>query len=146
MSVNVGLGTSSCGLPASCRISARANVVFPLPRSPERATTSPGFRIAARSIASWRVAFSSCNTRSDSLGRAIVVSIGRTVPSRGRHVPHRLIDWKRACHGGAAALDGFEAHRSTVQLDERAYDGQAKPSAATLGSERMALESVEYAI
>src|SRR6266536_1410289 len=58
MSVNVGLGTSSRSSSARVRISARANVVLPAPRSPESVTRSPGARMAATSAASRRVACS----------------------------------------------------------------------------------------
>src|SRR5436853_618181 len=64
---------------------------------------------------------------------------------RRRLLP-RLLQRENAGDGGPPADGRIELHRTTVQLDEGTHDREAKPGAAALGAERMALEAVEHAI
>src|SRR5262249_56233292 len=47
---------------------------------------------------------------------------------------------------GAAPRRGIQTDRTTVQLDERAYDRQAQSGAAMPRAQRVALEAIEHAI
>src|SRR5205085_7456746 len=64
---------------------------------------------------------------------------------RRRLLPH-VPDRENAGDGGSAADGRIELDRTTMQLDEGTHDGKAKPGAAMLGTERVALEAVEHAL
>src|SRR4029077_10909884 len=62
---------------------------------------------------------------------------------RRRLLPH-VPDRENAGDGSSAADGRIELDRTTMQLDEGTHDREPKPRAAMLGTERVALETVEH--
>src|SRR5271170_423111 len=99
MKVKVGLGTSIASSPARWRMSARAKVVLPAPRSPDSVTRSPVSSALAMSIAKRTIAGSFGNVTVKLAPLLVVRSIGRL--RLGRRQRGGLSERERACHGGA---------------------------------------------
>src|SRR5690242_18799786 len=130
------------GSAASRRISARAKVVLPLPRSPVRVSMSPGSRMAAMSVAKRSSALSS-----GSAVAKLAAAAGIAAPGLGGGGAFGgMLGRKQAGHGGAAAERRIEAHGAAMQLHERAHQRQAEAGAAVARALRMRLEPVEDAI
>src|SRR6478752_69686 len=115
-------------------MSARANVVLPAPRSPERATTSPGSSELAMSTASRWVACSSGNT-AEKLEVPAVVNTTIAVLAIGQSGDAPVLpehDPEKACPGldpGLAALFG-QRSCSNKELERH---GETSRSHSALG-------------
>src|SRR6516165_5169269 len=128
-------------------MSARAKVVFPAPRSPERVTRSPGSSELAMSIASRVVACSSGSATEKLDVPDVVRSTGTTMLQRSRRrLLRAVVEREDAGDGSPAPHRGFERHRPAMQLDERAHQRKTQAGAAVAGAERMGLEPIEHLI
>src|SRR6202035_1350010 len=113
-SVTVGLCPATVSPPTQWRISARANVVLPAPRSPDSVMRSPGSSAAAMSVMKRCIAVSFGNTIVKLAPPEVVGSID--LPCLlGRRQLGGLLERKRACDRGAAADLGIDTHRPAVQ-------------------------------
>src|ERR1700738_2840693 len=130
-------------------MSARAKVVLPAPRSPERVTRSPGSSAFAMSMASRVVACSSGSATEKLDVPEVVRSTGTTtsIPAGSRRRLRRaVVEREDAGDGGPAPHRGFERHLPAMQLEERAHQCKTQAGAAVAGAERMGLEPIEYLI
>src|SRR3974377_2095519 len=95
-------------------MSARANVVFPAPRSPDSVTRSPGSSAPARSVAKRRVASSSGNVTVKLAPRGAVKSIA--VPLLRRRQVGSFGEGEGTCDGGALSQGRSDRHLPAVQF------------------------------
>src|SRR6516225_10559887 len=142
-------------------MSARAKVVFPAPRSPERVTRSPGSSEFAMSIAS-RVVACSSGSATEKLDAPDVVSSTGTarfhmtrpgeqppccLPGASRRrLLRAVVEREDAGDCGAAPHCGVERDRPAMQLDKRAHQRETQAGAAVVGAERMGLEPIEHLV
>src|SRR6202012_3100081 len=119
MNVKVGLGTSTMSSPARARMSARANVVLPAPRSPDSVTRSPGSSAVAISAAKRSVASSFGNITLTLEPPAGVKSIKDALLFGGRQ-RDGFAKRKGTGHGRAPPHNRSDIDSAAMQFHERA--------------------------
>src|SRR5215470_9844622 len=123
-------------------MSARANVVFPAPRSPDSVMRSPGSSAPARSVAKRRVASSSGNVAVKLAPRGAVKSI--FFPLLRRRQIGGFGKGKGTCDGGALSQGRTDRHLAAVQFHKRPDQRKPDAGAAIARAERMGFEPVEH--
>src|SRR5580704_2862764 len=101
-------------------MSARANVVFPAPRSPDSVTRSPGSSAAAISVMNRRVASSFGNVTAKLAPPGMVRSMG--TPLLGRRQRGGFTQREGTCHGSALSDSRLDVDRPAMQFHERAHE------------------------
>src|SRR6202023_3084254 len=127
-------------------MTARANVVLPAPRSPDRVTRSPGSSELAMSTASRWVACSSGKATEKLEVPNVVSNIAATAsiqPISSRRSLGAMIEGEYAGHGGAASEGGFQRDGTTMQLDERAHQRKTQSRTTMARAERISFEPIE---
>src|SRR5580700_11250403 len=127
--------------PARMRISARANVVLPAPRSPDSVTRSPGSSAAATSAANRCVAPPSGSVSVKLAPPGPVRSMDVPLPRRAQ--PGGFGEWECTGDSGALSHRGSNGHRAAVEFHEGTNQRKADSGTAMLRSQRVRLEPVE---